>query len=47
MYDAMIVDLLNRCLDHEEDISHLIECQLKCLIGLPAESSFDFADTPA
>jgi hypothetical protein len=47
MYDAMIVDLLNRCLDREEDISHLIESQLKCLIGLPAESALDFSDTPA
>lgn len=47
MYESLIVDLLNRCLDIEDDITHLIESQLKCLTGLPAESAFDFADTPA
>jgi|GEM_PF-5769914 len=43
MYDSMILDLLDQCLDKDEDFSHLIESQLKCLTGLPAESVLDLS----
>jgi hypothetical protein len=38
MYDAIIVDLLDQCIDLDEDLPALIESQLKCLAGLPAET---------
>ena len=42
MFDCMIADLLDHCLDLDEDFA-LIESQLKCLAGLPAESPLDLS----
>ena len=37
MYEAMIADLLDHCIDLDEELT-LIESKLKCIAGLPAES---------
>jgi len=44
MYDVMIADLLDQCIDLDEEITtDLIESQLKCLAGIPAESTLDLS----
>jgi hypothetical protein len=37
MYDCLIVDPLDHCLDLDEELTP-IESQLRCLAGLPAET---------
>ena len=43
MLDAMIAELLDQYFDLDEHLSTLIENQLKCLAGLPAETLLDLS----
>lgn len=43
MYETMIADLLDQCRDLDDATPYLIESQLKCLTGIPAESPLDLS----
>jgi len=43
MLDAMIADLLDQYFDLDEHLPTLIESQLKCIAGLPAETLLDLS----
>ena len=43
MLDLLIADLLDRCLDQDDDPSHTIESQLKIHVGILAESQLDLS----
>lgn len=44
MYESLIFDLLLCSLDTQDDFAYLIESQLKCMTGLPAESALNLTD---
>ena len=43
MYEPLIADLLDRCIDLDEDAIQMIEGELKCLTGLPADDPLDLS----
>jgi len=43
MLDAMSADVLDQYFDLDEHLPALIESQLKCLAGLPAETLLDLS----
>lgn len=46
MFESLIADFLDTCLEIDDDIALHIESHLKCLTGQPAEAALLLSDIP-